>query len=197
MLTRTVYRRHIFEIVEEFSDAVFWTAILCLFFIPVGILSDHHRLWAFCLLSLFPIAGFGIEILRWWNERYIIEISPDGEALRKQWGILNRKEIKDSMKAVGVFKEEPLYMRLIGACRIQVKSSSNAYIEGRLVPTAFYEELDRITSGLKKARSVESTGNVVIDMVRMAPQLVEAGLVDEAIVRAFVEETYGAMWRSA
>lgn len=197
MVTRTVYRRHIFEMVEELSDAIFWTLILCLFFVPAGILFDFHRLWALCLLSFFPIAKFFIEILKWWNERYIIEVSPDSEALRKQWGVLTRKEIKDNLKAVSVFYEEPLYMRLIGARRLQVRSSSNAYIEGKLVPIKFWEELDRVTSGLKKGREVEPTGNAVIDMVKMAPQLVDAGLVNEAVVRAFIEDTYGMMWRAS
>lgn len=195
MLTRTVYRRHIFEMVEELSDAVFWTLILCLFFIPAGILFDYHRIWGFCLLSFFPIAKFFIEVLNWWNEKYIVEVSPDSEVLRKQWGIINRKEIKDPMKIVSVFKEEPLHMRLIGACRVKVTSASNAYIEGRLVPIAFWEEVDRITSGLRKIAKAEATGNVTLDMARMAPEFVAAGLMSDVVARAFIEETYSAMWR--
>lgn len=195
MIIKATYRRHVFEVVEELSDAIFWTVILCGLSVPAGILLNYHRLWAFALLSIYPVARFFIELLSWWNELYIIEEGDDSAVLRKHWGIINKKRISDPLKNVSLFSEQSLHMRVLGACRIKVSSAANTFIEGRLVPVAFLQKLDQIISGHKGSIESESTGNVTLDMARMLPHLVDVGLVDPMIARGFIETTIGEMWR--
>lgn len=195
MITKVTYRRHIFEIVEELSDAMFWTMILCGFFISAGILLSYHRLWILAAFSIYPVTRLFIETLGWWNELYIIEEGPDTAMLRKHWGIIKKRRISDPLKNVSLFSEQSLHMRILGACRIKVSSATNVFIEGRLVPIEFLQKLDRIISGHKRTIEDEPTGNVTLDIARLLPHFVEANLVDPMIAKGFIENTLQAMWR--
>jgi hypothetical protein len=181
-------RRHVFELVEEFADMVWWSAILTGFTWSIATLADRPRLWFFLGLCFLPIGRFLWEVISWWREVLVLEEAPAGGVIRRKWGVLRDREVKDSLKNVAIVKNAPIHYKLIGAVNLHVSSATNTYIDSHLVPVHFWDELDRATSGITTNVEVD-TGDPILNAL---PLLVQVGLVDPRLAKAYTERTLTA-----
>lgn len=181
------YRRHHFELIEELADMIWWTSIICGLAIPASELLRYPQLKFLCALILFPIWRLFWEILSWRAEVLILEETPAGPMIRKKWGVLRTREIKDKVGSLALHKDEPIWLRLIGAVKVHVTSASNSYIDARLMRKEFWGRLDRMHSGMKDNKEITPSGNTALDLVQIMPGLVNQGLVSPTKAQWFVD----------
>jgi len=157
------HRRHIFEIVEELADAVWWTLLL----VPGGIALAEVAAWPFAIaasvmLAAVPWMVFAWELAKWRNETYVITRGENGQhRLAKRSGVLAVRESRDEVSRLFVEASASAFERLIGVERVRLSGPAHEYITGRRMPKAFRRELERCqdsAGALPKAPSAPAGG---------------------------------------
>jgi len=172
------YRRHIFEVVEELADAVWWTCLL----VPGGATAADVSDWPFAVvigivLAMIPWLVFVWELAKWRNETYTVTRGENGQyRLTKRSGVLATYESRDEIARLYVTASASVFERLVGVERVKLVGPAHEYITGRRMPKAFRRGLERLqdgAGGTPKA-PMPPTGGVleqVAALERLAPML--------------------------
>lgn len=134
-----LYRRHVYEVVEEAADALFWSACLVPLALSVwGLTSRSGAALLILLPVLLPWGALWMEIVRWQAETYELLQLPNGKVLlQKRMGVFDERVYTDDIGSLAVSRSAGLVDRLIGLERVTLVGPSHQYITGRRMPKRF------------------------------------------------------------
>jgi len=188
---KTVYatRRHWYEILPEVSDGIWWGTIITVTTFALIDKFSYPRLIALLLLNMYPLAHVIIELIKWNHEWFAVCRDTNGNGVFfKRHGLFVIKTTRDQIGHINAGLEDTSTWlgRRLGFARVQIRTATHSYIEGRLVPKELLVAINKVQV---KAPEVpdDATGKQFV-------QGAVASWVDRDIVDEDVAKTVTRKW---
>jgi hypothetical protein len=188
------FTRSVYEIVEEFSDAIFASIII----IPVAFgLSDMMsvpNIRFFSLVVLWPWIRFISEVIYWRHETFDLLEGPNGKAfIIKSFGVFNIRSINQEIARLTITASQSWFERIIGVERVTLYDSSHQFVAGRRMPLKFRRKIERMLRGEAKAdipkpKFDPANGDSVANKLMMLQYAVSTGLINPDLARIKADE---------
>lgn len=192
-------RRATYEYIEELSDALFWCWALASLVYGLVLLLESPSAWWGLLLLVFPARHFVMELLKWYDEVYVVcrnDDRGDGEVY-KFHGTFTQKKKSDPItnRSPASTTVKPFRYRVWGWLtgehmeRVTLSSDNNIYLKGERVSPQFDKSIRRVRSAdTKKDREKMPDA---VSYLREIDRLAIAGYIPQAQAKHYVQTILG------
>lgn len=193
----TRFTRSAYEIIEEFSDAVFASALIIPLAAWLADLTGAAGLKLLSLVTLWFWIRFLNEVVYWQHETFTILETENGRAfILKRFGVFNVRTIKQEISRLTVTSSQSWFDRIVGVERVTLFDSAHQFVAGRRMPLRFKRTIDRIQDGeskvdIPKPRFDPAAGDSVTNRLVALQYAMSTGLIDPKLAKIKANELVG------
>lgn len=158
-----VFRRHVYEVVEELADALMWSAVGIFAAIYVPPVLDSPLPLLVLLVPLWYWTAFAVELLRWQSETFTFIEADNGTVfLIKSTGVFKRRRFESQISGLTISTSQSVIDQVIGVERIDLVGASHQFITGRRMPVGFRRLIESYRrADPKREKAMAEDGSVV------------------------------------